>query len=74
MAKKICKFEDSILGQMGWTERDYIETMCDMASLKIKNNIRLTPDETKIYAENVDKYNNNKHAEYEVNCLLYGVK
>lgn len=49
-------FEKSILGQLGWTEADYIRFVCDMASFKIDHNLPLTPEEFKIYAECVDEY------------------
>lgn len=74
MVAKNCKFKNSILAKLGWNEKDYVDMMCEMSALKIKNNISLTPTETKIYAENVDEYNQNKYLEYKVNCLFYGIE
>ena len=48
---KPCKFEESILAQIGWREEDYKEQQLNICNLKMANNIRLTPQETKEYIQ-----------------------
>lgn len=49
MSKKTkpCKFEESIIAQMGWTEEEFKKFYFNILNLKIANDIRLTPQETK---------------------------
>ena len=54
--KKACKFDESLLSQIGFTEIDYLRTLGQMIELKIGNNIRLTPEETSFWVNNGDEY------------------
>ena len=52
MAKiKPCKFEESIIAKLGWSEKEFIRFYLNILNLKIANNIRLTPQETKDFIE-----------------------
>lgn len=54
--KKQIDFKDSLLGQLGWTEKQYIKMQMTLINLKFINNFRLTPTETQIWIDNVDDY------------------
>lgn len=54
--KKI-PFEKSILAEIGWSKEDYIDVVCNMAGLKMANNIPLTANESWIYLNNKDLRN-----------------
>lgn len=48
MAKiKPCKFEESIIAKLGWSEKEFNKFYLNILNLKIINNILLTPQETK---------------------------
>ena len=49
--RKFCK--DNILG---WSEEDFIEVVCEMANVRIRNNLPLTPFLNKTYLNNCDEY------------------
>lgn len=49
--KKACKFEDSLLAQMGWTREDYEDLTYKICNLKMGNNLKLTPQETRNYID-----------------------
>lgn len=54
MKKKSCKYEESIIGKV-IKEEDFNKLYLNMLNLKIANNIRLTPQETKDYIELTNK-------------------
>ena len=66
------KFKNSTLGQLGWTEKDYIETTCAMGYLKMKNNMRMTVQEMKIIIEYGDDYQMEKYEDQKIYQMLKG--
>ena len=52
-------FEKSILAKIGWSQKDYIDVVINMASMKMANNIPLTPTESWIYLNKGDFKNGN---------------
>ena len=45
---------------LGWTEEEFALMICRMALMKMRNNIRLTPDETHIWCDYGDDFNSGK--------------
>lgn len=50
-------FVKSILAKIGWSKEDYIDIVCNMANLKMANNIPITPNESWIYLNKEDLRN-----------------
>lgn len=54
-------FEKSILAKIGWSKQDYIDVVVNMASLKMANNIPITPNEGWIYLNKEDLKNETRN-------------
>ena len=54
-------FEKSILAKIGWSKQDYIDVVVNMASLKMANNIPITPNESWIYLNKEDLRNETRN-------------
>lgn len=51
MRKKACKFQDSIIYKLGWSEEEFCVFYWNILNMKLAHNIRLTKQELRDYID-----------------------